>query len=134
MATSPLSNRILYSDFRSDFAINPVSSDLARKTNEEAVKESIRNLLLTDKGERLFQPDIGSDLRTLLFEPLTPDTMLLIRQQVEDTINNYEPRANLIDVQVTGSLDNGSVEIAVVFNVINIERPISLSVTLTRVR
>lgn len=134
MATSPLSGRTVYSDFRTDFAINPVSSDLAVVRNEEAVKASIRNLLMTDKGERLFQPELGSNLRTMLFEPLTPDTIILIRQMVKDTINDHEPRANLIDVQVTGALDEGSVQITVIFNVVNVERPVTLNVTLTRVR
>lgn len=114
--------------------LHPVSSDLGKKTNEESVKESIRNILLTDKGERPFQHDIGSDIRRMLFEPLTPDTLIVFKRIIKDSIINYEPRANLIDVQVTGAIDTGRVDVTIVFNVINVERAITLSVTLTRVR
>lgn len=124
----------IYSDFYKDFTQNPVSLDLARKTNVEAVKESIKNLILTDQGERLFQPTLGTKVRALLFDNLTPDLIISIRELVKDTITNYEPRAELIDVDVTAAIDSNDVKITIIFTVINIEEPIALAVTLTRVR
>jgi phage baseplate assembly protein W len=124
----------LYADFFKDLTENPVSLDLARKTNEEAVKESIKNLLLTDKGERPFQPNLGCNIRQLLFEQITPDVVIMIREMVYDTLRAYEPRATIIGVDVTSSIDDNAIDITVVFNVINSEEDITLTTTLTRVK
>jgi phage baseplate assembly protein W len=126
--------RILYSDFHMDFFQNPVSLDVARNTNEEAVKQSIRNLLLTDRGERPFQPNLGSDLRKLLFENMMPDTVVVAKEMVKETIEQYEPRANLIGVDIISGYDDHTIGVVVVFNVINSEEDITLATTLTRVR
>jgi phage baseplate assembly protein W len=132
---SPLNvKKTLYSDFHMDFFQNPVSLDVARNTNEEAVKQSIRNLLMTDKGERPFQPQLGSNIRKLLFENLMPDTIILAKEIIKETIETYEPRANLIGVDVIAGDDNHTINIVVVFNVINSENDITLVTTLTRVR
>ena len=124
----------LYSDFPMTMDENPVSGDLTRITNENSVKQSIRNLLLTDRGERLFQPNLGSDIRALLFENISADTLVLIQEKVKDTIEIYEPRCNLISVDATSAIDDNTVNIRVLFNVINITQPIELNVTLSRVR
>ena len=124
----------LYSDFHMDFFRNPVSLDLALNRDEEAVKQSIRNLLLTDRGERPFQPNLGSDLRKMLFENLTPNTSLTMREMVRETIEQYEPRAQLIGVDIIATPDANAVRVVIVFNVINSEEDITLVTTLTRVR
>ncbi|PHS22122.1 MAG: hypothetical protein COA84_13150 [Robiginitomaculum sp.] len=135
MALTPLTvKRDIYADFHKDLLRNPVSDDIARKINEEAIKESIRNLLLTDRGERLFQPEVGSDIRHMLFENIGADTLVIMREKVKDTIISHEPRANLISVDVAGAIDNNSVNIRVTFNVINSQTPIDLTLTLNRVR
>jgi len=135
MARTPITvKRELYSDFFKDFTENPVSNDLARKVNEESVKESIRNLLLTDKGERPMQPRLGGDIRRLLFDNMTSATLTIIKQVVEETIRNYEPRAQLIGVDVRSTIDDNAVQITVVFNVINSEDDITLTTTISRVR
>jgi len=124
----------LYSDFPMTMDVNPVSGDIARITNETAVKQSIRNLLLTDRGERLFRPNLGSDIRAMLFENITPDVLVLIQEKVKDTIEIYEPRCNLISVDATSDIDGNSVNIRIFFNVINITQPIEFNVTLSKVR
>ena len=135
--------RELYADFRSDFGDNPVSQDLARKTNEEAVKESLRNLILTGKGERPFQPTLGGDIRNLLFENATPASIVTVKEMLREMINNYEPRVSLIGIDLTstvdgvginGRLDNNSIDIAITFNVINSDEAITLVQTISRVR
>lgn len=124
----------LYSDFHRDLTMNPVTYDVARKTNEESVKQALHNLLLTDKGERPFQPNLGCDIRKMLFENITPSTITLMKNTIESAIRNYEPRANIIDVDVTANTDSNAVTISIVFNVINSEKEITFTKTLSRVR
>lgn len=136
MATKTPLNQIseLYSDFHKDLTLNPVSNDLARKRNEEAVKESIKNLILTNRGERKFQPYLGSDIQGLLFENITPDIILIIEEKVKSLISQYEPRANVIEVVATAAADDNYVDITIVFNVINSETPVTFTTTLSRIR
>lgn len=124
----------LYSDFFKDLTQNPVSTDLARKTNEDAVKESINNLLMTDKGERPFQPNLGCDIRKMLFENITLSTTTLMEEVIRDTLRAYEPRANIVELRVSSNPDRNEVYITIVFNVINSEEDIVFTKTLTRIR
>lgn len=124
----------LYSDLHKDLTINPISEDLALKRDEEAVKESIKNLVLTDRGERLMQPFIGGNIRAMLFENNTPAVIKMIQEQIRTTIETYEPRATLIDVNVLSSIDDNTVKVNIYFYINNIEQPISLSVFLERTR
>jgi len=124
----------LYSDFHKDLTLNPVSNDLARKRNEEAVKESIKNLILTNKGERKFQPYLGSDVQNYLFENITPDIILVIEENIKSLISQYEPRANVIEVVAQAAADDNYVDITIVFNVINSETPVTFTTTLSRIR
>lgn len=132
---TPISKRqTIYSDFRKDLDINPISLDLALYKDEEAVKESIKNLLLTDKGERLMQPLLGGNIRALLFENNTPAIIKLVQEQVRTTITEYETRAKLIDVIVNSFPDENKIEIIVYFYIISVEEPIELTVFLERIR
>lgn len=124
----------LFSDFHKDLTQNPISEDLALKRDEEAVKESIKNLILTDKGERLMQPLIGGNIRAMLFENNTPATIKFIQEQIKTTIEEYEPRATLIDVIVQSSLDENTINVSIYFYINNIEQPITLTVFLERTR
>ena len=113
--------------------ISPISKDVALLKDEDAVKRAISNLILTDPGERLMQPYIGGGIREMLFENLTPGTLKIIEERVRDTIDTYEPRAELIDVAVE-SIDEQSVQVTVLFYVTNEEQPIQLDVILERNR
>ena len=124
----------LYKDFRTDFTSHPETSDISIKTDEAAVKESIRNLLLTNKGERLFRPNLGSNLKYMLFESNTPVVLKLIQEQVKDVLVTYEPRINIIDVTVISDLDENNVQINVVFSLRNSEETLSTTVFLERTR
>ena len=136
MATiTPLTRRReLHSDFHKDLALLPGRNDIARRVNENSIKESIKNILLTNKGERLFQPLIGSDIKSMLFENATPVTSILIKDRIESALKSYEPRCGLLDVEVTGDIDSNTVRINVVFQVINSETPQTLSIDIDRVR
>lgn len=124
----------VYSDFLNDLTPHPVVKDIVRYTNEAAVNRSIRNLLLTNRGERLYQPDIGSDIRQLLFEPMIASTGDLIRKFVQNTISNYEPRAKVLSVEVLAYEEQNAYTVTISYMIINKQDPVQLTVTLDRVR
>jgi phage baseplate assembly protein W len=124
----------IFSDFNTSLITHPVKKDLALKTDVKAVVQSLKNLLLTDKGERLFQPNIGSNIRQLLFENFTPQTTTLLKQFIAETIDNHEPRANLLDVSVSPDPDNNSLMVSLIVEVINNQDPVTLNLVLERIR
>jgi len=123
-----------YSDIFTDFSRHPVTGQLNKKTNAEAVKQSVRNLLLTDKYERPFRPEIGTNLRAMLFENMTPGIAIVVDEFIYDTINNYEPRAELIATNLSFMNDNNAVNIEIKFAIINSDDTVTLNLVLTRNR
>lgn len=135
MLVTPITKtRELYADFRKDLLSNPVNFDLARKTNEEAVKESILNLVLTNRGERFFQPNLGCDVKHMLFEHISDFNSITIEEMIKETIEKYEPRANVIGVKAYSDQPGNAVKLSITFNTSNSEDDIVLTTTLTRVR
>jgi len=128
--------QVLYSDLRKDMFLNPINNDVSRYTDEDAIKESIKNLLLTDQGERLFNPTLGSNIRKMLFENIMyPETKYILNETIGTTIKNFEPRCNLLSVNISNMADDtNSVTVSITFSVINIQTPITLNVVLSRVR
>lgn len=124
----------LYQDFKKNLERSPVSNDLTVFKDEDAVKESIKNLILTDRGERLMQPNIGGNLSAMLFENLTPAVLTIIEDQVASTIKTYEPRAELIEVVASSNIDDNTVAVKIVFYIKNVQQPITLDVFLERTR
>lgn len=123
-----------YSDFLNDLTPHPVVKDVVRYVNEASVNRSIRNLILTNKGERLYQPDIGSNIRTLLFEHISSQNADLISKFVQETITNYEPRAKVLKVDVTGYEEQNAYAVTITYLIINKQDPVELTITLNRVR
>ena len=130
------STREYYSDIPTEFTLNPVNGDLTRKVNEEAVKQSLLNLLLTSKGEIPFQPNVGSDLYQVLFDNATPNSIVLAKELIKETIENFEPRVDLIDVELSSAneLDNNTIRLNIIFYIINSEEPVTFTTFLTRIR
>lgn len=126
--------RVISADFHKDLRVIPGKEDLARKVNEQTIKESIRNIILTNKGERPFQPNFGCDVRKLLFENATMQTFDLIKSVIQDAIDQYEPRCDLLAVDVIGDADSNIVDIGIVFRLINTDTPTSFNIILDRVR
>lgn len=124
----------IYSDFKKDLEISPVSQDITLNKDEDAVKEAIRNLILTDRGERLMQPTLGGNIRAMLFENITPGVLAAIEDQARTTIELYEPRAELVDVTATSNIDDNIVRVNIVFYIKNNQQPISVDVFLERTR
>jgi len=135
MALTPRTrNNEFFSDFESNLERIPGREDIARRINEQAVRDSIRNLVLTDRGERLFQPDIGCDIRGSLFENIDQNTILILKENIKSTIRQYEPRCIVKDIIVNANIDRHEVFVKIIFSVINSNRNLSLTIDLSRVR
>jgi len=127
-------NTRTFSDFDFNFSKHPATQDVAMKYDEEAIKASVRNLVLTQNYERPFHSEIGSQIRGLLFEPAGPTLNLLLKRAIIDTITNFEPRVELIDVEVNTSPDEYTVFCKIYFRIINTTRPVEVDLILTRTR
>lgn len=125
---------VLFSDFTSGFIKDPDSKDIVKVTNEDSVKSSIKNIVLTDRTQRFFNAQFGCDIRKMLFENIEPTTEAAIKKLITNAIENYEPRAELLDVVVSGIEDQNAYSITIIFNTINNVAPEKLELILTRVR
>jgi phage baseplate assembly protein W len=123
-----------FRDIDLSFRVNPFTKDLYTKTNEEAVKGAVKNLILTQFYERPFQPELGSPVYGLLFENFTPILKNTLESVIRELIENYEPRAQLTNVTVTDRPDENSLDVRIDFRVVNISRPVTLIVNLQRTR
>lgn len=123
-----------YKDLDLDFIRKPGSKDISKKIGEEAVKRSIRNLILTNFYDRLFQPSIGSNVQKLLFENFTEVTAILISSAIKEVIANFEPRVEVLSVSVIPSPDNNAFTANIIYRVLNRTEPYVLDVFLERVR
>ena len=108
-----------YRDLDLFFSKKQGSDDINKVTNVEAVKRSVRNLVLTNFYEKPFHPEIGSGVRDMLFENMSPVTAVVLARKVEDVIENFEPRARLIGVRALPNLDRNEYEITIEFFVVN---------------
>ena len=108
-----------YVDLDLFFGRKSSNSDVQDLTNIKAVKRSVRNLILTNFGEKPFHPEIGSGVRDMLFENMTPITAIILSRKIEDVINNFEPRVNLVGVRDQPDLDRNLYEVSIEFYVVN---------------
>jgi phage baseplate assembly protein W len=124
----------IFSDLDLNFIANPSTGDISKKFNETAIKQSVKNLILTNFYERLFHPEIGSQVTGLLFEPFSPLLQALLQRAIINTIENYEPRVKLLEVVINLNPDNNSIDVSIYFKIVNTETPLSLNITLKRTR
>lgn len=124
----------IFSDIDFTFTKKPVSGDIALSYDTQAVSRSIRNLLLTNHFERPFDPDIGTSIGALLFEPMSALTASQIGSVVENSIKNYEPRANLQKVVVSPLPDKNAYNVSITFFLENATQATTLSIILERNR
>jgi phage baseplate assembly protein W len=124
----------IFADLDLNFAAHPISKDVTRRYNENAVKAALKNLLQTSYYERPFHSEIGAPIRQLLFDVPGPMNREMIRRAIEDTVSNYEPRVELLTVEVKYDLDNNSVDILLEFRVLNSPNVTTLELTLDRTR
>lgn len=132
--SSFIKKNVRYSDLGINFGKNPFNSDVNRITEVDAVKRSVKSLILTNRYERLLNPEIGGNIRALLFEPISSMTTTVLEDYITDTIKNYEPRAILDKVVATPNYDGNSYEVTIQFRINSVEQPQTLTVALERVR
>ncbi|MDC3266477.1 GPW/gp25 family protein [bacterium] len=123
-----------YSDISIAFGLNPFNEDVVRVVNIDAIKRSVKNLVLTDKYERLLDPDIGGNVRRTLFEPMTPLTEGVLQDYIIEVIENYEPRCLLESVDVQANYDTNSYSVTIRFRANASENVQTLDFLLERVR
>ena len=124
-----------YSDFLMNLDRNPISGEIARVTNERAVIRAMKSLIMTARGERPFQPTLGCGLRKLLFEPIDDVTTDLIRTAITTTITQFEPRVQLILVDVQPQEQSDAYFISITFAMVNApSEALQFSTVLKRVR
>ena len=133
--TKPLStNTRRWSDLDLDFTKHPVTKDVSIKRDVEAIKRSVRNLIMTNPFERPFHPEIGSGITGLLFDNVAPTTAVVLQSEIRQVLNNFEPRIELIDIGVLGDIDKNGYYIRIKFQPINIPDPVTLEFFLERLR
>ena len=131
---SPRSARI-YKDLNLNFGIHPITKQINILTDAAAVKRSVRNLVQYGFYEKPFHPEIGSGVRDLLFENMTPFVANNLSKQIEEIITNYEPRALLANIEVIPRFDNNQYEVIVEFYIQNAPAElVDLSFSLERLR
>ena len=123
-----------YRDIDLNFAAHPVTGDIAKKVGEDAIIQSIKNLLSTGKYERLFQPRIHSRLKAHLFEPIDNITSSAIGNEIRNVIGNFEPRVNLVELNVTPEYDMNGYDVSLTFFILNSTSPITVNLFLERIR
>lgn len=124
----------IFKDLDLDFTAHPVTGDISQKTDEEAVKRSVRNLILMTRYDKPFRPEIDSRIYRLLFEPVSPLVALAIRSNIMDIISSYEPRARLNDVQVVFDERKNSFDVLVSFMMTNSRTTSRVFVSIERLR
>ncbi len=124
----------IYKDLDLDFGRNTVTSDVNKLTDVEAVKRSVRNLISTNHFERPFHPELGGNVRALLFEPVTALTALNLQRKVEEVLINYEPRAKLTQIIADPDIDRNAYRLEIKFYVIGTTQPITVETFLERLR
>ena len=107
-------------DLMVNFARNPFTDDASVVKNESAIKQSIKNLILTQPGEKPFQPNVGSRVTALLFEPLDPFTADALKEEIINTINQYEPRVQLQTVYVTPIIEGNKLNVTIEYQVVGL--------------
>ena len=124
----------VYVDLSLAFTANPITGDVSTLVNQDAIKRSVINLVLTNHYERLFHPEVGGNVQAMLFELFTPVTQQFVQREIANVIANFEPRATNVSVVVNANPDNNELDATITFTATNISTPITVNVLLERVR
>ena len=131
--TTKFQNR-QFVDLDLNFKRNPITNDVVSKKGQNAIKQSIKNLVLTHIGEKLFNPIVGSYVYNLLFDNIVPETTIALQTSIEDVINTYEPRAIVNQVIVDPDPNNNGYLITLIISFVNSPEPTAVEFFLERLR
>lgn len=123
-----------YSDIDLSLTPHPNKKDIIPLTDVDAVRNAIKNLVLTNRFERPSQPTLGANINRILFENSSPDTVFLLRSYIKDVIDQYEPRVDQVYVQVEDDSDNNAYYVTITFNVISVDSEADIQLYLERIR
>lgn len=123
-----------YSDLDLDFIAHPTTGDVMKKVGEDAIKRSIRNLVLTNYYDRPFNPGIGSNVNKLLFDQPSPILENIMKDSIKTVIESFEPRVNIRHISVNLDNDNNGFNVSLLFSVNNSLQPVSSEFFLERIR
>ena len=112
-----------FKDLSMSFKFNPLSGDLITLNNENAIARAVRNIVLTTPGEKFFDPDFGSSVGEILFENVDDITAVSIRDEIKSSLSNYEPRVELIDVEVDPNFDENQFDVLITYRIIGVDIP-----------
>ena len=124
----------IYNDLNLDFQQNSATKDIQKISDVESVKRSVRNLINLNHYEKPFHPEIGSNLRAMLFENITPQISHYMGKQIELLIKNYEPRCKMVEVVNRPNIERNGYSVSVSFYVVNTPTPIQVETFLERLR
>lgn len=134
MATVTTQTTRQYKDLDLSFNVHPIRKDVNKHIDEQAVINSIKNIILTNHYEKPFNPDFGSNIRAMLFENIDSITAISLEREILQTIENFEPRVSVSKVTAIPDFDNNGYNIELEFYVINLTNPITIQFFLQRVR
>ena len=123
-----------YKDLDLSFKIHPLYSDIVPSIELDAIRNSVRNILMTKPGERPFKPRFGCNLSDLLFENFSPMIEMIVKSTVKDALALHEPRIKVIDVTTSLSPDNNSMDVFIEAEIVNYQREVEIKLTLERIR
>lgn len=123
-----------FSDLDLTFRKNTFTNDIQKKFDVEAIKASVKHLILTKNYERPFHPEIGCQLHSLIFENFTPTIKIAMERTIYETIEKFEPRVKILDINIYDSSDINGLNVTVTFQVGNIDQPVTVNTVLTRAR
>lgn len=123
-----------YKDLDLNFRPHPITKDVVKRIGNAAIIGAVRNLILTNRYEKPFQPAFGSRIRSLLFEDVSFITANILRTEIEDTIRNFEPRVSVNNVRVSAEPENYRYSVAITFYINNLEQPVNITMFLEKVR
>ena len=124
----------IYKDLDLDFIPHPVKKDVNRKIGVNAILQSLENLILLNHYEKPFHPEIGSNVRKMLFEQIDPVVASILSKEIRDVIENFEPRVNLQNVYVVENTDSNGFDVTIEFFMVNLPNPITVTFFLERLR
>ena len=131
---SSTKSTVRFSDIDLNFEMNPLTKDVNILKNEDAVKRSVRNIVLTNFGEKKFQPFFGGNVLAQLFENFSPFTSIQLKKAIERSLFENEPRIDRLVVEVNANNDKNSVDVVVRFTLKNSQEPVLVTFTLERIR
>ncbi len=123
-----------YVDLDAEFAFNPMTEDLALKTNQRAIAFSVKNLILTMNGERPFNPSLGTPIRHLIFELFGPMLDIVLRKLIAQVLSTYEPRIEVKEIIVDSNTDAHTIVVTIKYILLSVSIPYTIDVVLTRTR